>query len=120
MHLVPGVVDRAEFMKLLARLVLWLGGWKPLGGPPTASKYVLIAYPHSSNWDGFWLVIFAAKLTLSPTNRTNSNLPPMPSAAQDSLIISTRSSASASAIMYIGSNPPDAASAPLSLFAHVP
>ncbi|MCC5939247.1 MAG: 1-acyl-sn-glycerol-3-phosphate acyltransferase [Lunatimonas sp.] len=39
-------------MKLLARLVFWITGWKVSGGmPPGVRKAVLIAIPHTSNWD---------------------------------------------------------------------
>jgi len=37
--------------KLVARMVLWLGGWTVEGMPPTAPRCVLIAFPHTSNWD---------------------------------------------------------------------
>ena len=37
--------------KLIARAFLWLLGWKPEGRRPAARKYVLIAAPHTSNWD---------------------------------------------------------------------
>jgi len=35
----------------LSRLWLRLAGWKVNGTPPRASKFVIIAYPHTSNWD---------------------------------------------------------------------
>lgn len=39
-------------MKLLARFVFWIMGWKISGGmPPGVRKAVLIAIPHTSNWD---------------------------------------------------------------------
>lgn len=39
-------------MKLLARLVFWITGWKVSGGMPAGvRKAVLIAIPHTSNWD---------------------------------------------------------------------
>ncbi|EON77082.1 acyltransferase family protein [Lunatimonas lonarensis] len=39
-------------MKLLARLVFWITGWKISGGMPKGvRKAVLIAIPHTSNWD---------------------------------------------------------------------
>ena len=38
-------------MHWLARLILWLTGWRIVGGVPAAPKYVLIAAPHTSNWD---------------------------------------------------------------------
>ena len=37
--------------KRIARALLWLLGWKPEGRRPAARKYVLIAAPHTSNWD---------------------------------------------------------------------
>ncbi len=36
---------------LLSRLGLRLAGWKLSGAPPKEPKYVLIAVPHTSNWD---------------------------------------------------------------------
>jgi 1-acyl-sn-glycerol-3-phosphate acyltransferase len=38
-------------MHWLARSILWLTGWRIVGGVPEAPKYVLIAAPHTSNWD---------------------------------------------------------------------
>jgi len=35
----------------LCRLCLKLWGWKLQGTPPTEPKYVLLAVPHTSNWD---------------------------------------------------------------------
>jgi 1-acyl-sn-glycerol-3-phosphate acyltransferase len=37
--------------RFLARLFLFLMGWKPEGEPPADPKYVLIAAPHTTNWD---------------------------------------------------------------------
>lgn len=50
------------FTRWLGRSVLRLGGWRVVGTLPDVSKLVLIAAPHSSNWDGIWG--FAAKLAL--------------------------------------------------------
>ena len=36
---------------LIGRFWLWLCGWKILGETPTYRKFVLIAAPHTSNWD---------------------------------------------------------------------
>jgi len=38
----------------IARLLLWLGGWTMVGEAPTIHKAVVIAAPHTSNWDAFW------------------------------------------------------------------
>ena len=46
-------------MKALANLLLRLGGWRIEGRPPDARKYVLIAAPHTSNWDFIWVLAFA-------------------------------------------------------------
>ena len=40
--------------RALARLMLWLGGWTVRGELPSARKFVVIAYPHTSNWDVPW------------------------------------------------------------------
>ena len=45
--------------KVIARVVLWLGGWESDGVPPSAPRCVLIAYPHTSNWDFIWTLAFA-------------------------------------------------------------
>lgn len=45
--------------RLIARVVLRLGGWKPLDAPPSIPKYVVIAQ-HTSNWDFVWMLAFAS------------------------------------------------------------
>lgn len=44
----PGLTP---LFRLLARLLLEVGGWQLRGAPPRAGKFVVIAYPHTSNWD---------------------------------------------------------------------
>lgn len=51
-----------RFLEWLGRSVLRLGGWRMVGAFPDLPKIVLIAAPHSSNWDGVWGV--AVKLGL--------------------------------------------------------
>lgn len=61
----PPNVPRAKpnaFARWLGRSVLRLGGWRVVGTLPDVPKVVIIAAPHSSNWDGIWG--FAAKLAL--------------------------------------------------------
>lgn len=53
---------RNRFVQWLGRSVLRLGGWRMVGEFPDIPKAVLIAAPHSSNWDGVWGI--AAKLAL--------------------------------------------------------
>lgn len=42
----------------VARFLLWLGGWTSVGQVPDVHKAVLIAAPHTSNWDGFWAIVY--------------------------------------------------------------
>ena len=37
--------------KVISRFILWILGWKIVGDNPKISKYVIIAAPHTSNWD---------------------------------------------------------------------
>ncbi len=46
----------------LASLFLRLTGWAPEGTRPAAGKYVLIAAPHTSNWDLAYLLALAVVL----------------------------------------------------------
>jgi hypothetical protein len=48
----------------LASAALRLAGWRFEGGLPREKKYVCIAYPHTSNWDGLLMVGFATRLGL--------------------------------------------------------
>lgn len=50
------------FARWLGRTVLRLGGWRVVGTFPDLPRLVLIAAPHSSNWDGIWGL--AAKLAI--------------------------------------------------------
>lgn len=46
-------------LKFLAKLFLRLRGWQAEGEIPAASKYVLIAAPHTTNWDLFYFLAIA-------------------------------------------------------------
>jgi len=48
----------------IARLILKLCGWTTTGQVPNLDKVVFIAAPHTSNWDGFWLIIFKIALNV--------------------------------------------------------
>ena len=47
-----------QFLHRVAGLVLRLIGWRALGETPTPEKYVLIAAPHTSNWDLPLMLVF--------------------------------------------------------------
>lgn len=42
----------------LARWLLKRGGWTIVGGAPDVPKAVFIAAPHTSNWDGYWALVY--------------------------------------------------------------
>jgi 1-acyl-sn-glycerol-3-phosphate acyltransferase len=44
-----------------ARLFLALGRWKTAGDFPGHPQAVVLAAPHTSNWDGFWMIAAAGK-----------------------------------------------------------
>jgi len=43
----------------LAGLYLGIFGWKLLGGPPDLKKYIVLAAPHTSNWDAVNMLAMA-------------------------------------------------------------
>jgi 1-acyl-sn-glycerol-3-phosphate acyltransferase len=49
----------SKALHYLARLLIWLCGWRIVGKLPPEPKMVLIAAPHTSNWDGVLMVICA-------------------------------------------------------------
>jgi 1-acyl-sn-glycerol-3-phosphate acyltransferase len=55
-------VRPSAFARWCGRSILRLGGWRVVGPLPDVPKLVLIAAPHSSNWDGIWGM--AAKMAM--------------------------------------------------------
>jgi 1-acyl-sn-glycerol-3-phosphate acyltransferase len=47
-------------MRLIAMVLMRLFGWKVVNRPPAIDKYVMIAAPHTSNWD--FIVMLGAAL----------------------------------------------------------
>lgn len=43
----------------IARFVMWAAGWTAEGALPQGRQCVVIAAPHTTNWDGFWLVVLS-------------------------------------------------------------
>jgi len=56
---------QTAFIRGLARLIFGLTGWKAVGTPPpNTPKYVMICAPHTSYWDGFWMLGCASLLRI--------------------------------------------------------
>lgn len=53
------------FFAAITNTILFLLGWKTTGEKPTHDKYVLIAAPHTSNWDLFFTIAFALKFKVN-------------------------------------------------------
>ena len=49
----------SHFFRLVSWLLIRLTGWKMEGKKPPARKYVLIAAPHTSNWDFIYTIALA-------------------------------------------------------------
>jgi len=49
-------------LRWLARCIFAISGWKTVGEVPDLRKAVFIAAPHTSNWDGFWLLVYKSAL----------------------------------------------------------
>ena len=50
---------RMPVRRTTANIVLALTGWKPEGVRPDVERFVLIAAPHTTNWDFIYLIAFA-------------------------------------------------------------
>jgi 1-acyl-sn-glycerol-3-phosphate acyltransferase len=53
-------------MRWLSRIVFRFTGWKPAGRRPDISRYVIIAAPHTSNWDFLYTLCLAFILEIKP------------------------------------------------------
>ncbi len=42
----------------LARMLLRLGGWEVIHRDPEVHRAVIVAAHHTSNWDGFWALVY--------------------------------------------------------------
>ena len=51
-------------LQRLAKWILRTGGWTTVGEVPDLDKIIFIAAPHTSNWDGFWLIIYKVALNI--------------------------------------------------------
>ena len=61
---IPQARRASPVVALIGRAIYRVLGWKCKGETPTCKKYVIIAAPHTSNWDGFFLIGAASMLKL--------------------------------------------------------
>ncbi len=54
----------SPFLRPLSKGVLRAAGWRLEGEAPKADRYVMIAAPHTSNWDGVLLLLMANVLDI--------------------------------------------------------
>jgi 1-acyl-sn-glycerol-3-phosphate acyltransferase len=52
-------------LRILAKITLFCFGWKSMGSKPEEKKYVIIAAPHTSNWDLFFMMLIALDLKIA-------------------------------------------------------
>jgi 1-acyl-sn-glycerol-3-phosphate acyltransferase len=51
-------------LQAIAKAILKVGGWEMAGELPEAKRAVFIAAPHTSNWDGFWALVYKVAIQL--------------------------------------------------------
>jgi len=51
----------AEMFRAACRALLWVGRWRTAGDFPGHAKAVVLAAPHTSNWDGVWMIAVGGK-----------------------------------------------------------
>lgn len=52
-------MSKRPVRRFLARLLIAMTGWEPEGVRPEMDRFVLIAAPHTTNWDFLYLLAFA-------------------------------------------------------------
>ncbi|MBT8108384.1 MAG: 1-acyl-sn-glycerol-3-phosphate acyltransferase [Gammaproteobacteria bacterium] len=53
-----------KMLRKFARFLLRRGGWEVVGADFDVPRAVLIAAPHTSNWDGFWALTYKVALDI--------------------------------------------------------
>jgi 1-acyl-sn-glycerol-3-phosphate acyltransferase len=56
-------IDRVE-KSVISQAALKMVGWRFEGAVPSEKKYVALAVPHTSNWDGLLLILLAQTINL--------------------------------------------------------
>lgn len=55
---------QAGFMGAVARTLLRLHGWRIIGPLPDHPRIVMAGFPHTSNWDGYFSILFVLAMQL--------------------------------------------------------
>lgn len=53
-----GASNTPHMLQGIAKFILKVCGWTPVGDFPDLDKAVFIAAPHTTNWDGIWLLVY--------------------------------------------------------------
>ena len=67
MNLKPSLIGNPllkPFFYVFARIGLFILGWKSHGKMPDLKKFILVAAPHSSNWDFIFFLLFLFKFQI--------------------------------------------------------
>jgi len=51
-------------LRKIAKFIVGISGWEITGEIPPLDKAIYIAAPHTSNWDGFWMILGKTALGL--------------------------------------------------------
>lgn len=62
---IPQTRKASPFLAFAGRVIFKVLGWKCTGVTPPFKKFVILAAPHTSNWDGFFLILAASMLNLN-------------------------------------------------------
>lgn len=60
--------------RIVARIALWITGWKAVGEPPQSPQFVAIGAPHTSNWDFVVVLALAFVFRVKPRILAKSSL----------------------------------------------
>lgn len=63
--LVPQTRSASPLLANIGALIYRALGWKCVGETPKLEKFVIVAAPHTSNWDFFFLILAASMLKLN-------------------------------------------------------
>jgi 1-acyl-sn-glycerol-3-phosphate acyltransferase len=56
----------SRFRRFFSQLLLNIHGWRLTGTPPKEKKYVIVGYPHTSNWDVYYGLLVCNAFGVKP------------------------------------------------------